>query len=340
LLQRNATMMIHDGIGLVYGNEQDMLDTANILGKLSNNIADIYAQRAGGTVEDWRALMQAEVWYNAQEAVDAGLADEVLDTEDTDAEKQKNKWDLSIFNYAGRGDAPSPDRVRMTVLSNRAKEAPVGIKNQEGTTEAPPSGDPATPPAAPGVPETPETPETTPTEPAPETPGEQPEVPVQVESATVTTLTNSTTFSFSIGGKQTNDFGEVQRYITNLETSLQEQVDQSRKDFVQSLAEGPAPKVPASKLEDLEKFALALSDSLYDDWKKSWDFVQPSAVLSMHGSPTSGTLVNGDSVAQKIKDLEEIVAYNRRGGMAEDKLKETSSYKQLTELRASINKES
>jgi hypothetical protein len=57
-------------------------------------------------------------------------------------------------------------------------------------------------------------------------------------------------------------------------------------------------------------------------------------------SDASGTLVNTSSVDARIKDLEDIVAYNRRGGMTEDQLKETSSYKQLTELRASANKES
>ena len=340
-MQRNATMMIHDGIALVYGNEKDMLDTASILNKLSNTVADMYAQRAGGTIEDWRDLMRAEVWYNAQEAVDAGLADKVLDTEDKEADKATNKWDLSIFNYAGRKEAPSPDRVRMTVLSNRAKEAPVGIKNEtDGTTDAPPSGDPVTPPAAPGVPDAPVTePES---EPEPEPTGDPAPAETDPAPESTPTVTNSAAgkFTFSIGGKQTNDPAEAQRYINNIETAMREQVEQSRKSFVQSLAEGPAPKVMASKLEDLEKFALGLSEGQYNDWKNSWDFIQPSAALGQHMSDASGTLVNTSSVDARIKDLEDIVAYNRRGGMTEDQLKETSSYKQLTELRASANKES
>jgi ATP-dependent Clp endopeptidase proteolytic subunit ClpP len=73
-----AMVMIHDAAGVVVGNAEDMIDMADLLDKTSNNIAAVYAQRAGGTVEDWRAAMKAETWYSDQEAVDAGLVDEVL----------------------------------------------------------------------------------------------------------------------------------------------------------------------------------------------------------------------------------------------------------------------
>lgn len=80
----NAMMMIHDAAGMCYGNAADMQEMSELLAKHSDNIASVYARRAGGTVEDWRAVMQAETWYTDQEAVDAGLADEILG-EDTQA---------------------------------------------------------------------------------------------------------------------------------------------------------------------------------------------------------------------------------------------------------------
>jgi ATP-dependent protease ClpP protease subunit len=75
LIARNAVMMIHDAAGLCWGNAGDMRELADLLDKLSDNIADVYAARAGGTVADWRARMRAETWYTGAEAVDAGLAD-------------------------------------------------------------------------------------------------------------------------------------------------------------------------------------------------------------------------------------------------------------------------
>jgi ATP-dependent Clp endopeptidase proteolytic subunit ClpP len=74
----NAMLMIHDAAGMCMGNAQDMQEMADLLDKHSDNIASVYQRRAGGTVEDWREAMRAETWYSDQEAVDAGLADEIL----------------------------------------------------------------------------------------------------------------------------------------------------------------------------------------------------------------------------------------------------------------------
>jgi ATP-dependent Clp endopeptidase proteolytic subunit ClpP len=74
----NAMVMIHEASGLVMGNSQDMTEMAALLDKTSANIASVYAQRAGGDVESWRQAMRTETWYSDQEAVDAGLADQIL----------------------------------------------------------------------------------------------------------------------------------------------------------------------------------------------------------------------------------------------------------------------
>lgn len=103
MMNRNSEMMIHDAHGLAIGNSAEMRTLADLLDKMSNNIASIYATRAGGTVDSWRAAMKEETWYSADEAVKAGLADEVKG--DT---KTENSWDLSIFNFAGRSSAPAP----------------------------------------------------------------------------------------------------------------------------------------------------------------------------------------------------------------------------------------
>lgn len=104
VIARNSQMMIHDAHGLAIGNSADMRSLADLLDKSSDNIADIYAQKAGGTVANWRKAMKAETWYSADEAVKAGLADEVQGNANTE-----NSWDLSIFNYTSRQEAPEPE---------------------------------------------------------------------------------------------------------------------------------------------------------------------------------------------------------------------------------------
>lgn len=106
VMSRNAEMMVHDASGLCIGNAGDMATMADDLTRISDNLASIYAERAGGDVKAWRDVMLAETWYTAQEAVDAGLADRV--DSGKDGEKAKAKFDLGVFAHAGRADAPSP----------------------------------------------------------------------------------------------------------------------------------------------------------------------------------------------------------------------------------------
>lgn len=103
--------MIHDASGMAFGNSADMTEMATLLDIQSDNIADAYAERAGGTREEWRERMRAESWYLAAEAVAAGLADEVLPSRKATEEPEPaltNAWDLSVFRYAGRDEAPAP----------------------------------------------------------------------------------------------------------------------------------------------------------------------------------------------------------------------------------------
>ena len=103
----NTELMIHDPWGLGIGNAADFRDLASRLDHIGDNIASIYAAKAGGSVTDWRDAMLAETWYSADEAVSAGLADLVLDAP-VASEGPSNRWDLSMYRNRGRGDAPAP----------------------------------------------------------------------------------------------------------------------------------------------------------------------------------------------------------------------------------------
>jgi ATP-dependent protease ClpP protease subunit len=108
-IAKTGQMMIHDASGLAWGNAADMSAMASLLDKASDNIAGIYADKSGRPAAEWRDAMRAETWYSADEAVAAGLADEVFTPVKTRKDAAaENAWDLSIFNYAGRDNAPAP----------------------------------------------------------------------------------------------------------------------------------------------------------------------------------------------------------------------------------------
>lgn len=122
VMGQNTRLMIHDALGICIGQATDMHDFGDWLSNLSDEIASIYASKAGGDVKDWRRAMLAETWYSAQEAVDSGLADSVAGATEGDAEPPaENRFDLKAVGakYTDRSEAPAPpmpgNRIRVTV---------------------------------------------------------------------------------------------------------------------------------------------------------------------------------------------------------------------------------
>ncbi|MFE7973001.1 head maturation protease, ClpP-related [Streptomyces shenzhenensis] len=116
-------LMIHDASGLCMGNAADMEEMAELLDLISDNIADAYAAKAGGTREQWRDLMRNESWYLPDEAVAAGLADEAIavpqrgepvEPEEPDEDPMMRRFDLAAYGYTG---PKQPDPGQKPVLT-------------------------------------------------------------------------------------------------------------------------------------------------------------------------------------------------------------------------------
>lgn len=119
VMGENAEIMIHDAWTIVLGNAEELRVAAGDLDRISDNIAAMYAEKAGGTAADWRELMKAETWYTAEEAVAAGLADR-LDSDTATDTAAAAQFDLSMFAHAGRAAAPAP--VPVAALASPRKE--------------------------------------------------------------------------------------------------------------------------------------------------------------------------------------------------------------------------
>lgn len=120
VIGRNSSFMIHDASGLCVGQSKDMRETAQLLERVSNNIADVYAHRTGvEDAEHWRSLMKAETWWTGAEAVKAGLATEV----DDGSSKTDDAWATVTANLKG-GLAEQTEWARMTarLTSSRGRD--------------------------------------------------------------------------------------------------------------------------------------------------------------------------------------------------------------------------
>jgi ATP-dependent protease ClpP protease subunit len=194
VMQRNASMMIHDASTICYGNAEEFAKVVEFLDKQSNNIADIYVQQAGGTVEQWRAAMKAETWYTADEALAAGLCDEVNNADEETEEEtavvpgdaaaeldelMAKSYDLTVFayHYAGREKAPAPKALDELAGEQPAEPAvPVEPAAVEVAAESTPEhpAEVVTPAATEDAPEAPAVePDTDPAESAPAAPTDE-----------------------------------------------------------------------------------------------------------------------------------------------------------------------
>ncbi|MEV7140759.1 head maturation protease, ClpP-related [Streptomyces tauricus] len=169
----NTMLMIHDASGLCMGNAADMAEMQELLDLISDNIADAYSSRAGGTREEWRERMRAETWYLPEDAVRAGLADEATqapkagtpaaepEEEDEPQPEMRKVFDLTAYGYTGpqQQTAGLTEDIRSLVGEEvaaqlRAAAGELGPVDEEPETpavpEAAPATEPAGPPAEPG----------------------------------------------------------------------------------------------------------------------------------------------------------------------------------------------
>ncbi|HOW77773.1 MAG TPA: Clp protease ClpP [Candidatus Competibacteraceae bacterium] len=108
----NAMMMIHEPAGVVMGTAKDMRDLANLLDKTRGNLIGIYAKRTGLDNEKVSSLMQAESWFNATEALQAGFVTDILPAKTANNAASFDKTLLAKLGYRN---------IPAYLISNREK---------------------------------------------------------------------------------------------------------------------------------------------------------------------------------------------------------------------------
>jgi ATP-dependent Clp endopeptidase proteolytic subunit ClpP len=79
VMPENAFLMIHDPSGLVMGTAEDMRSTAEALDKVKVSLIQGYATKSGKPDDEIAALMAAETWLDATEALDLALIDRIAE---------------------------------------------------------------------------------------------------------------------------------------------------------------------------------------------------------------------------------------------------------------------
>ncbi len=113
--------MIHNAWTLAMGDKNDFTETAALLDKVDGAIRADYVARTGMGEGEVRAMMDAETWLTAQEAVDMKFADKLADKP-----KAKNaaRWNIAAYDNAPQEliDAPAQEAAEVEqIAAQRAK---------------------------------------------------------------------------------------------------------------------------------------------------------------------------------------------------------------------------
>ncbi len=132
-IAENAMMMIHNPYGWAQGDAEAMRKTAEVMDKIADSIAVSYTARTGKTIDDMKALMEAETWFTAKEALDIGLVDQI-----DEPIKAAACFDLSRFTNApaGFGKQPEPENKQVPEKPEPEQKEPEASTDEKPEVDA------------------------------------------------------------------------------------------------------------------------------------------------------------------------------------------------------------
>lgn len=125
-----SQMMIHNASGLTIGDANAHAEMVEILRQQDRVIAGIYAERSGSSAEDFAALMDAETWMTAAEAVERGLADEVVEPRKESPQDRSPTLAQQISSLALQAGEALSDVERLVANHGDAGDAMTEAKRQ------------------------------------------------------------------------------------------------------------------------------------------------------------------------------------------------------------------
>lgn len=109
-MHKNSLLMIHNSWIYTMGNAKELRETADLLDKTDKTSNIAYLDKAKNLSEDeLKALLDAETWLTAEEALEMGFIDEILDANEVAASISKNQYKL--FKHVPKSVEQDVDKI-------------------------------------------------------------------------------------------------------------------------------------------------------------------------------------------------------------------------------------
>lgn len=122
-MHKNSFMMIHNSWIMTLGNSKDLRQTADLLDKTDQSSNNAYLDKATNLSEaELKQLLEAETWLTADEALEKGLADEILGASEIAASISKDSYQM--FKHVPVNIEKDVDKITNVsdVQDNKTKE--------------------------------------------------------------------------------------------------------------------------------------------------------------------------------------------------------------------------
>ena len=121
--------MIHQAWTFAMGNADEMRATAALLDKVDTVLVNGYVEKTGKPEAEVRALMRAETWFDADEAVTAGFCDARIEIPTGGKEKtaEARAFNLSAFANAPKALTEKPEEPELDEAARLRMLARLGL---------------------------------------------------------------------------------------------------------------------------------------------------------------------------------------------------------------------
>lgn len=99
VMNSNAKYMVHRCWTVAMGNCKDFRSTADIMELMDKDISRAYSERTGRGEDEMLAMMDAETWMSAEDALAQGFVDEVYEVKRSPAKDKKEPKALAISPF-------------------------------------------------------------------------------------------------------------------------------------------------------------------------------------------------------------------------------------------------
>lgn len=133
-MAENAMMMIHKPSSMTWGTADDMRKEADVLDKCEKQLIDIYMKRYKGSETDLKEKLAQETWFNATEALEYGLIDEIDEAVDVAASANGlifNKLKIDKENPIYKQLKVKGEFAKLDIFSKIKEQFGVEIKKDE-----------------------------------------------------------------------------------------------------------------------------------------------------------------------------------------------------------------